>query len=230
MYMYIAVTCGDKTAEIVRYRKSDPFINRDETYAKKKKTFKLIMAEPHPRTMLITKRVFCMLMRKAAVDEEVLQFFEIDLGSISETERTIVKKVSDSVCEVINSSDQANVECSVQDFKRRQWHIHSTNVHMEFTKVVAMIFKNEATFRNGASFVDEGNCNWGRVISFLAFAASYAVYIHRIGMPSATVESIHGWTVQVLEHSIKKFFNEHGRWVSAVMIIIGYVEGRFLVG
>ena len=163
-----------------------------------------------PRTILITKRMFCILMRGASVDEELLHSFEVDLGSISETERTIVKKVSDNVCEVINSSDQAKVECSVQDFKRRQWNIHSANVHMEFNKVVAGSFKDDEV-------------NWGRVIGFLAFAVSFAVYTHRLGMSNAAVESIHGWTVQVIEHSIQEFFNKNGRWVSAVTVIINSV-------
>ena len=152
-------------------------------------------------TIPITKRLFWKLMEEAKVDGELLQFFAVDLGSISEAERTIVKKASDGIYEIINSSDQAKVEYSVEDFKGKQWHIHSTNVHTEFNKVVKVTLADEV--------------HWGRVISFLSFAVGFAVYVHRIGMPNSTVESIHGWTVQVLEHGIKDFFTKSGGWVSA---------------
>lgn len=154
------------------------------------------------RTAMIIKRFFYKSLHEGGVDSEgVLQHFEVDLGSRSEEDVRTIESASDKLLEITSNNQELNIQSSVQQFSEKEWEITDANVHIEFTRVSTKTFEDQV--------------NWGRLVAFLSFAVAFAAYVHlRLGMPSATVHSIYGWTVQVVQENLGRYFIENNGWVS----------------
>ena len=155
-----------------------------------------------PRTRAIIKRIFFLLLPEGGVNGEALQPFEVDLACWGERDARVIRDVSEKVREIVCSSAETSVGQSVEDFERHHWEVTQADLYAEYHRVVEVNFRDEV--------------NWGRVVTFLAFAASFAVYVDRRGLQCSAVQSVEAWTSQVIETTLADYFIRSNGWVSGV--------------
>ncbi len=157
----------------------------------------------------IVRRAFYLLLQDGGITKDnLLQQFRVDLRRMNEEDARIVRQATESLREVLLLSENATILFNVRDFEGRDWGISEATVYTEFHRVFA------ETFREGP--------NWGKVIAFLSFAVSYAVFALRQGLPDATVQSIHGWTAEMLRRRpLSTYIINHDGWVRKRMCLYG---------
>lgn len=150
-------------------------------------------------TKLIMKTVFSKLCPACAKHARQL---ERDLarmdGSYPEDART-VRKLVHYLVEFIKETEQ--VPSNLDTFVEQKWSLDASNMHMEFSRVAYETFKEQI--------------HWGRVIMFLGFAVSFAVYLEN-GAVVGSAESVLEWTCQVIEEDLGQFFTSQQGWVSVI--------------
>lgn len=148
------------------------------------------------RTNLILKQVFCELCEKEVreVEREVMR-----LADTSPQDGELVRKVSRLIVEFIVETEQVSLNLKTFNQQEEGWNLHAGNVYTEFSKVAMETFKSAV--------------NWGRIIMFLGFAASFTIYLEKDKLLSSG-DSVLQWTCQLLEEDLGEYISNHGGWVS----------------
>lgn len=151
------------------------------------------------RTKLILKTVFSELcpayekyLRQVPVEREVAR-----LRGTSPHDADLVKRVAHLIVEFLTETEQ--LAATMESFTEQKWNLHGGNIHSAFSKVA------QETFRE--------NTNWGRILMFLGFAASFSVYLEQ-GIVVGAADSVMEWTCQVVEEDLGSFYTSHQGWVS----------------
>lgn len=149
------------------------------------------------KTKLVMRKVFGELCAACAkhvrqVERELARLED----SLPEDART-VKKVVYHLVTFIRETNQ--VPSNLDSFLEEKWTLRADNIHMEFSRVAYETFRDST--------------NWGRVIMFLGFAVSFAVYLEQ-GLVVGSAESVLEWTCQVVEENLGEFYTSNGGWVS----------------
>lgn len=149
------------------------------------------------RTRPIVQRIFCLLLREGGVRRDTQQLFEADLTCWGERDGRVIRDASDKVREIVCTSAEFTVARNVESFERQHWAVTQADLYADFHRVAESSFSDEV--------------NWGRIVAFLAFAVSFAVYTERRGCGAA--QSIAAWTCQVVEIRLADFFIKNNGWV-----------------
>ena len=147
------------------------------------------------RTNLILKQVFCELCQKdmREVEREVMR-----LADRTPKDGQLVRKVSGLIVEFIKETEQ--ISLNLETFNQQEgWNLHAGNIYTEFSKVALETFKSAV--------------NWGRILMFLGFAASFTVYLEK-DVLLGSADSVLQWTCQVVEEDLGEYITSHGGWVS----------------
>ena len=149
---------------------------------------------------LVVKRSFYLLLVQEENTERFVNVLQRlgQLPYVDEDQRLTVEKSSERIVHLIYSSPQP-APWRANDFTSRGWAIDSTNVYREFSRVA------EVTF--------EDDINWGRIVAFIGFAVTFSVYAVQNGLGETVVDSIFGWTIQVIRGRLHSWLKEHS-WVS----------------
>lgn len=132
------------------------------------------------------------------MSRETQQLFEADLACWGEKDGRVIRDASDKVREIVCSSAEISVARNVESFERRHWAVTQADLYADFHRVA------DTNFSDGV--------NWGRIVAFLAFAVSFAVYAEQRGCGAA--QSIEAWTCQVVETKLADFYIKSNGWVS----------------
>ena len=149
------------------------------------------------RTKLIIKAIFgeycpaCGRYLKE-VDRELTR-----LRASNPEDAELVRKVAQLIVEFLTMTDQLDI--NMESFTEQKWNLHAGNMHSEYCKVATETFRTDI--------------NWGRILMFLGFAVSFAVYLEE-GTVVGSADSVMEWTCQVVEEELGAFFTTNQGWVS----------------
>lgn len=147
------------------------------------------------RTRHIIKLLFCNLCpscRKSLreVDREVSR-----LGDVEDIR--LIQRVIHLLVNFIR--EHKHIDINLEDFCKKKWAVHAGTMYSEFTRVVQTLFSEKK--------------HWGRVIMFLGFAVSFAIYLEDQMVQNCT-DSVLEWTCQVIEEDLGHFYLDNNGWVS----------------
>ena len=126
------------------------------------------------------------------------------LNAIDPIDEDIDRKKVERMADVIKKliKEAPSEFPSVAELTEQQWVIHAGNVHSEYMHLAHQLF--------------EDNVNWGRIIAFIGFSATYCLYAMQRGIQETIVESVCAWMVQVLQQDLREWFHQHS-WVSGLL-------------
>ena len=116
-------------------------------------------------------------------------------------DRKFVEKVAELIRRVIKTSPSELP--SVRQLAEERWVIHAGNVYSEYMQLSQQLFHD--------------GINWGRLVAYVGFTATYCLYAMQLGVPESVVESVAAWMVQVLGRDHVEWFNQHS-WVSRTVV------------
>ena len=162
------------------------------------------------RTDPITKRSFCLLLTDGGIEKNVIRrYFNVDLKRWSPEDALLIESVSNKLHESLRlmgeRNEQATMRYNIRDFHDRNW-ITRESLYSDFNTVINVAFA-------------DGQLNWGRFISFMLIAASFAGYMIERDMEDAA-ESVQAWTVLTLREKMAPLFLEQGSWVSQIVHVL----------
>ena len=149
----------------------------------------------------IAKRSIRLLLQEEGFHhQDILDLIDPRSPTVEERgeELELVEKAADRVRQLIKDPNQPKPP-SLADLASQRWIIHAGNVHSEYTHVAQQLFSD--------------GVNWGRVIAFLGFSATYCLYAIQQGVQESIVESVTAWAVLFLEQELRDWFRQHS-WVS----------------
>lgn len=146
------------------------------------------------RTKLIMRSVFSELCPACGKWLKVVEREVRDMGS---HDARLIRKVSHLIVQFIRETDQLSANLDSFSEEEQKWHLHSGNMHSEFSKVTSNTF--------------DGKTNWGRVLMFFGFSVSFSVYLEQ-GIVVGAADSVLEWTCQVVEEDLAEFFLAHQGW------------------
>lgn len=151
----------------------------------------------HKATKIIIRTVFCKLCTAC---EKHTRSVERELARLEDShpeDARTTRKLVHYLVEFIRETDQ--VSSNMETFLQQKWALDASNMHIEFSRVVYQTFLDST--------------NWGRVIMFIGFAVSFAVYLEQ-GAVAGAADSVVEWTCQVIEEDLGQYFSSHEGWVS----------------
>lgn len=162
-------------------------------------------------TELVVRKTLWLLLRDGGMDRiEVLRMVDPDPGgastSLSERDKEeaeLAEKAARKIHQLIQQSS-SNIVHTIEEYERDGWILTIDNVHSQFAEVARTLFADAV--------------NWGRIVAFHGFAASYCIYAVQKGIQLDIVESVCGWTIHCLHRELKRWFSEHP-WVSLCVCV-----------
>ena len=153
---------------------------------------------------LVVKRSFYLLLEQEESAERFVNVLQRlgQLPYVDEDQRLTVERSSERIVHLIYSSPQP-APWKANDFASRGWVIDSTNVYSEFSRVAEVIFQDDI--------------NWGRIVAFIGFAVAFSVHSVQNGLEETVIDSIFGWTIQVIRGRLHSWLQEHS-WVSCKLL------------
>lgn len=153
-------------------------------------------------TELVVRKTLCLLLQDGGMNRiKVLRLLDPDPGgaprSLSERDKEeaeVAEKAARKIQQLIQDSP-TNVVSTVEEYKQDGWVLTVDNVHAQFAKVARTLFADAI--------------NWGRIVIFHGFAASYCIYAMQKGIQEDIMESVCGWTIHCLHHEVKRWFVDH---------------------
>ena len=157
-------------------------------------------------TELVVRKTLCLLLQDGGMNRiEVLRLLDPDPGgasfSLSERDKEeaeVAEKAARNIQQLIEESS-SNVVSTIEEYERDGWVLTVDNVHAQFAEVARTLFADAI--------------NWGRIVAFHGFAASYCIYAMQKGIQEDIVESVCGWTTHCLHREVKRWFVDNP-WVS----------------
>ena len=157
-------------------------------------------------TELVVRKTLYLLLQDGGMSRiEVLRLLDPDPGgapsSLSQRDKEeaeVAEKTARKIQQLIKDSS-SNVVSTIKEYERDGWVLTVDNVHAQFAEVARTLFADAI--------------NWGRIVAFHGFAASYCIYAMQNGIQEDIVESVCGWTTHCLHREVKRWFVDNP-WVS----------------
>ena len=143
-------------------------------------------------TALVVSKAMQKLMNDFAIDQEVKPLL-FGSDATSRKEALLAERVAESIHKRI-----------------RKMHITLIQIrHFEREKLIATRDNLHEVFTNKAHSLLGSEIRWGKVVQLIGLAASTSVYYIRSGISENVADIICDWTVIILTHDFKQWFQRN---------------------
>lgn len=86
-----------------------------------------------------------------------------------------------------------------------------------------------STFVGIADEIFQTGKNWGRIVAFLAFGATLAVYCAQKEDLAQNIDNIVGWVSLYMDQNLSSWINDNGGWVSVSSLSVNWYPSKVIL-